>query len=81
LDGSYCEVLTNLPHTWTFVSHDTKNQVCDVGVSLRACSITKVYHVRSWCSSHILGIACPFVLFNLNLRWLATKNTRRCILS
>jgi hypothetical protein len=57
--GSYCKVLTNLPHTWIFVSHDTKNQVCDVSVSLRVCSITKEYHMCSWCSSYILGIACP----------------------
>jgi hypothetical protein len=26
-------VLTDLPHTWTFVSYDTKSQVCDVGIS------------------------------------------------
>ena len=26
-DGSYCEMITNLPHTWTFVSYDTKSSV------------------------------------------------------
>ena len=26
-------VLTDLPYTWTFVSYDTKSQVCDVGIS------------------------------------------------
>jgi hypothetical protein len=40
MDGSYCGVLPNLPHTWTFVSHDTMSQVCDVGISFRVCPIT-----------------------------------------
>jgi len=25
-------VLTDIPHTWTFVPYDTKSQVCDVGI-------------------------------------------------
>src|SRR6185503_16150496 len=25
-------MLTDLPHTWTFVPYDTKSQVCDVGI-------------------------------------------------
>jgi hypothetical protein len=71
MDGSYCEVLTNLPHTWTFMSHDTKS--LSVGVSLRVYSISKEYQMRGWCSSHIIGHHTPIVLFNVNLKWLATN--------
>jgi hypothetical protein len=71
----------SFPTLGLFLSHDIKNQVCNVGVSLRVCSINKEYQVCSCCSYHILGHRMPFVLFNLNLKWLATKNTRRCILS
>jgi hypothetical protein len=35
------------PHAWTFVFHDTKNQVCYVGVFLRVCSITNECQVCS----------------------------------
>ena len=59
---------------------DTKSRVCGVGVSFRVCSITSEYPVSSWNSSHAPGRRMSFVLFNLNLKELATKNTRRCIL-
>jgi hypothetical protein len=55
----------------------TPNQVCIAGASFRVSSITKEYQgvelmqlPYSW-----------FVLFNLILKWLATKSTRRCIIS
>ena len=49
-----CGVLTDLPHTWTFVSHDTKSQWCGVGISKCVPSIRE-YQVCSRCSSHTLG--------------------------
>ena len=52
-----------------------------VGVSFRVCSITSEYPVYIWNSSHVPGRRMSFVLFNLNLKGLATKNTQRYILS
>jgi hypothetical protein len=69
------------PTLGLLIFHDTKNQVCGVGVSFRVCSITEEYSAYSWCGSHILRHRMLLVLFNLNLKWLATKNTQRCILS
>ena len=74
-------LLTNIPHTWTFVCRDTKSQVCGVGVPFSMCSITSEYLVYSWNSSHVPWRRMSFVFFNLNLKGLATKNTRRSILS
>jgi len=56
-----------------------ESQVCNIGVSFGLCSITKGITMFSWCSSHVLLHHMPLVLLNLNKKWLATKNTRRCI--
>jgi hypothetical protein len=39
-DGSCCRVLADLSHTWTFVSYNTKSQVCNVSPCFRECPIT-----------------------------------------
>ena len=80
LNRSCNDLLTNFPHTWTFVCRDTKSQVRGVGVPFRVCSITSEYPVYSWNSSHVPGRHMSFVLLNLNLKGLSTKNTRRSIL-
>jgi len=70
-----CRVLTDLPHTWTFVSHNTKSQVhvwCQCLLQ-----IVSNHQVCIWCSSHILGHRMPFVLSISTLKWLATKTYPR----
>ena len=61
VEWSCCVVLTDLPHTWTFVSHDTKSQRCGVSISKCVPSIRE-YQVCSWCSSHILR-HCMLLVF------------------
>ena len=43
------------------------------GVSFKVCSITSEYPMSSWNSSHVPGRRMSFVLFNLDLKGLATK--------
>jgi len=58
-----------------------ENQVCSVRGLLLSVASPKVITVCSRCSSHDFKHRMSHVLLDLNLPWLANKNTRRCMLT
>jgi hypothetical protein len=82
MDGSYCGVLPDPLPPLGLLYLTTLRAKCAKLLSPSECVPSpREYQLCSWCSSHILGHCMPLIILISTCKWLATKNTRECILS